>query len=130
MDYLQGNLIAAASIEPPWQKVAGAAFEMAENLEAASISPNSIQRIVIEPEAPEPAAAITVETVETVAEDFGVVEIQMSEIAVQLDETAFSEELDFTDIDASISALKETMARLREASSFADANADETRDAA
>lgn len=130
VDYLQGNLIAEASILPPWPKTTAVTFDMA-NVEEAKPHHQSVFEISTM-DAPEPQSSRledslpAIENRETLSAE--IAKFEAGQVSMSRENTEHVEEvspvesapegnqdsgeLQFSDIEASIAALKATMALL------------------
>ena len=98
VDYLQGHHIAAASIDPPWEKTTAVTFNLATNEQVTADEKPEIQPAVEITAAPAPV--------------FQTRQSQSDEQPIwPQDKVAPEGDLEFSDIEASIATLKATMAQ-------------------
>ncbi len=148
IDYLQGNLIAEASIIPPWSKATEATFDLGEDNKPLTSLGSTFQSLPELGQAPRNAfkerkSDILAETADPTPIDAPAVAPETSASHLSL-ETPFAESdlgqssfnmfisdaLDFSEIDASIAALKATLAELSGSQPSQSADNDQERNAA
>ena len=114
IDYLQGHLLGLASIVPPWTREIEATFSLESPTEVAAETPALIDQVQPIPQDVEPISDL--ESIANLDQDFVQLEIPPESepaVAAKPPENKTHIELDFSGIDESIFALKQTLESLR-----------------
>jgi diguanylate cyclase (GGDEF)-like protein len=112
IDYLQGHFNGEASIVPPWKLSEASTFIITP---PHSVIIDELEHDDEVVELPEPATELVLNTIEKVDQaDVAQEDVLKQETTTEHVETSTSDDLNFTEIDESISSLKATLDQLRE----------------